>query len=66
MPNLETLRLLDYECEDDSAKGYDALLGGIDWPKGLRELVVFDDSNLDGVVVPSTVQVLQVYNASLR
>lgn len=62
MPNLETLRLLDRQYDS----GYDSLLRGIDWPKDLRELVVFEDSNRDGVEVPSTVQVLEVENGSLR
>ncbi|CAM9701028.1 unnamed protein product [Ectocarpus sp. 12 AP-2014] len=58
MPNLETFRILDYDSSDDS------LLRGIEWPKGLRHLTVSKESNLDGVVVPSTVEVLHLYNDS--
>ncbi|CAM9176705.1 unnamed protein product [Ectocarpus sp. 8 AP-2014] len=60
MPNLETLCLLDYDSGDDS------LLRGIKWPKGLRELTVFRDSDLEGVEIPSTVGVLHVDNVSFR
>ncbi|CAM9476686.1 unnamed protein product [Ectocarpus fasciculatus] len=61
MPNLEALRLLDHH----NYKGtQNSILRGIEWPKGLRELTVFKDSNLDGVVIPSTVQVIYRYNAN--
>ncbi|CAN0454430.1 unnamed protein product [Ectocarpus fasciculatus] len=51
MPNLETLRLFDH-----GSSGHD-LLRGIEWPKGLRHLTVFNESSLHGVELPSTVQV---------
>ncbi|CAN0248407.1 unnamed protein product [Ectocarpus fasciculatus] len=51
MPNLETFRLFDH-----GSSGHD-LLRGIEWPKGLRRLTVFNESSLDGVEIPSTVQV---------
>lgn len=55
MPNLESLRLLDY-CSGDQC-----LLYGIEWPKGLRRLTVFEEkSKLDGVVIPANVE---IYNA---
>ncbi|CAN0024580.1 unnamed protein product [Ectocarpus fasciculatus] len=56
MPNLESFRLLDYS-EDDA--GGDSLLRGIEWPKALRELTVFKEASLDGVVIPSSVQVIR-------
>ncbi|CAM9970144.1 unnamed protein product [Ectocarpus fasciculatus] len=64
MPNLEALRLLSW----DHMVQHNSLLRGIEWPKGLRELTVSDGSilddlvapNLDGVVIPSTVQVHRV------
>ncbi|CAN0219529.1 unnamed protein product [Ectocarpus fasciculatus] len=51
MPNLDTLRLLDH------VSGGDSLLRGITWPEGLRHLTVFKESSLDGVAIPSTVEV---------
>ncbi|CAM9920940.1 unnamed protein product [Ectocarpus fasciculatus] len=59
MPNLEVLRVLDWErdADDEIVSSHDILLRGIEWPKGLRELTVFDHSRLDGVVIPSTVKV---------
>ncbi|CAN0305052.1 unnamed protein product [Ectocarpus fasciculatus] len=59
MPNLEVLRVLDSEYDSDYeiVSNNDSLLRGIEWPKGLRELTVFDHSCLDGVVFPSTVKV---------
>ncbi|CAN0399792.1 unnamed protein product [Ectocarpus fasciculatus] len=51
MPNLEAFRLLHH------GSGGDSLLRGVEWPKGLRELTVFEESSLDGVVIPSTVEV---------
>ncbi|CAM9366990.1 unnamed protein product [Ectocarpus sp. 12 AP-2014] len=50
MPNLEAVRVLDWEYHSRD-------LRGIQWPKGLREPTVFKVSSLDGVVIPSTVQV---------
>ncbi|CAN0304999.1 unnamed protein product [Ectocarpus fasciculatus] len=59
MPNLEELRVLDWEYDSnyEIVSSHDSLLRGIEWPKGLRELTVFDHSRLDGVVIPSTVKV---------
>ncbi|CAM9461058.1 unnamed protein product, partial [Ectocarpus fasciculatus] len=54
IPNLEGFRLLDYLDYDP---GGGSLLRGIEWPKGLRQLTVFEDSDLDGVEIPSTVKV---------
>ncbi|CAN0245443.1 unnamed protein product, partial [Ectocarpus fasciculatus] len=44
MPNLEELRVLDWEYDLDVGivLSHDSLLRGIEWPKGLRELTVFD------------------------
>ncbi|CAM9352241.1 unnamed protein product [Ectocarpus sp. 8 AP-2014] len=57
MPNLEVLRLLDYH---DADAGSSSLLRGIEWPKALRHLTLFEGSVMDGVVVPETVQVVLV------
>ncbi|CAN0244713.1 unnamed protein product [Ectocarpus fasciculatus] len=59
MPNLEVLRVLDweYDSDDEIVSNHDSLLRGIEWPKGLRELTVCHHSSLDGVVIPSTVTV---------
>ncbi|CAN0059775.1 unnamed protein product [Ectocarpus sp. 4 AP-2014] len=59
MPNLETLHLLDHSNGSDNE---DSLLREIEWPKGLRQLAVFRDSSLDGVVIPSTVEVERLCN----
>lgn len=56
MPNLEGFRLLDYDINYNTPRE-DSLLRGIEWPKGLRQLTVFEDSNLDGVEIPSSVKV---------
>ncbi|CAM9422986.1 unnamed protein product [Ectocarpus sp. 12 AP-2014] len=61
MPNLETFHLLDHSNGSGSE---DSLLRGIEWPKVLRHLVVFRDSSLDGVVIPSTVEVSRLCNAA--
>ncbi|CAN0056281.1 unnamed protein product [Ectocarpus sp. 6 AP-2014] len=60
MPNLEALRMLEWDI--DNIPNDSLLVRGIEWPKGLRELTVFKESILDGVVIPSTVQ---VYRPSL-
>ncbi|CAM9776552.1 unnamed protein product [Ectocarpus sp. 12 AP-2014] len=58
MPNLEVLRALDWEDDGWGHPSHgDSLLREILWPNGLRELTVFKKSSLDGVVIPSTVQV---------
>ncbi|CAM9837343.1 unnamed protein product [Ectocarpus fasciculatus] len=61
MPNLEVLRVLDWEYDsefDDRVDSQnDNLLRGIEWPKGLRELTVLEDSSFDGVEIPSSVKV---------
>ncbi|CAN0454191.1 unnamed protein product [Ectocarpus sp. 12 AP-2014] len=59
MPNLEAFRLLDHINYSGTQN---SLLRGIEWPKGLNQLTVFKDSNLDGVVIPPTVQVVYRYN----
>ncbi|CAM9635143.1 unnamed protein product [Ectocarpus sp. 4 AP-2014] len=58
MPNLEEIRVLDW----DNGLENDSLLRGIEWPNGLRDLTVFEESSLDGVVIPSTVQVYRPKN----
>ncbi|CAM9957256.1 unnamed protein product [Ectocarpus sp. 4 AP-2014] len=58
MPNLEEIRVFDW---DDDLE-IDSLLRGIEWPNGLRDLTVFEESSLDGVVFPPTVQVHRVKN----
>ncbi|CAN0362701.1 unnamed protein product [Ectocarpus sp. 12 AP-2014] len=61
MPKLEALRVLDWEYDPHfntfiyPQNG--SLLHGIEWPKGLRELTVLEQSSLDGVAIPSTVKV---------
>ncbi|CAN0055156.1 unnamed protein product [Ectocarpus fasciculatus] len=60
MPNLETLCLLDHGV----GSGGDSLLCGIEWPKRLRQLTVFQESNPNGVLVPSSVEVFCRYNGS--
>ncbi|CAM9674777.1 unnamed protein product [Ectocarpus sp. 4 AP-2014] len=55
MPNLEALRILEWDI--DHIPNGSLLVRGIEWPKGLRELTVFKESILDGVEIPSTVQV---------
>ncbi|CAN0056553.1 unnamed protein product [Ectocarpus sp. 6 AP-2014] len=57
MPDLETFSLLEYGF----VSGDDRLLRGIEWPKGLRQLAVRKGSSFDGVIVPSTVQVLHLH-----
>ncbi|CAN0004988.1 unnamed protein product [Ectocarpus fasciculatus] len=60
MPKLEELRVLDWGYDVfnyEIVSSGDSLLRGIEWPKGLRELTVFDHSSLDGVVLPSNVKV---------
>ncbi|CAN0401068.1 unnamed protein product [Ectocarpus fasciculatus] len=59
MPNLEELYVLDweYDSDDEIVSSGVSLLRGIEWPKGLRELTVFDHSWLDWVEIPSTVKV---------
>ncbi|CAM9962499.1 unnamed protein product [Ectocarpus sp. 12 AP-2014] len=56
MPHLEALRLLDYHSDSRTS-----LLRGIEWPKGLRHLTVYEESNLDGVTIPSTAEVLYAH-----
>ncbi|CAN0430704.1 unnamed protein product, partial [Ectocarpus fasciculatus] len=51
LPNPETLSLFDH-----GLRGHD-LLREIEWPKGLRHLTVLNESSLDRVEIPSTVQV---------
>ncbi|CAN0393477.1 unnamed protein product [Ectocarpus fasciculatus] len=66
MPNLEDLRVLDWEYDSEGEivpSHEDSLLRGIEWPKGLRELTVCNHSSLDGVEIPSTVK---VYRPALR
>lgn len=58
MPTLETLRLFDWDCHTAN----DSLLRGIERPEALRQPVVFQNSNLDGIVVPSAVEVVYAYN----
>ncbi|CAN0035741.1 unnamed protein product [Ectocarpus fasciculatus] len=60
MPSLEEFFLLGYDSGDDS------LLRGIEWPEGLRQLTLFQDSSSDGVVVPTTVQILRLFNDTPR
>ncbi|CBJ33433.1 expressed unknown protein [Ectocarpus siliculosus] len=55
MPNLEVLRLFDFRDPDF---GNDSLLLGIGWPTGLRQLAVYECTKMDGVTIPSTVEVL--------
>ncbi|CAM9272430.1 unnamed protein product [Ectocarpus sp. 13 AM-2016] len=55
MPNLEAFRLLD---QINYSRTPNSLLRGIEWPKGLNQLTVLKESNLDGVVIPPTVQVV--------
>ncbi|CAM9755300.1 unnamed protein product [Ectocarpus sp. 12 AP-2014] len=59
MPNLEALRILEWDI--DNIPKESLLVRGIEWPNGLRELTVFKESILDGVVIPSTVQVYRPY-----
>ncbi|CAN0067461.1 unnamed protein product [Ectocarpus sp. 8 AP-2014] len=54
IPNLEALRLLDHK---DGSGTEESLLRGIEWPMVLRHLAVIKGSNLDGVTIPSVVQV---------
>lgn len=60
MPNLEMFTLLLDEGYDS---GDESLLRGIESHDGLRQLAVFEGSNLDGVVFPSIMQVLHFYNS---
>ncbi|CAN0055732.1 unnamed protein product [Ectocarpus fasciculatus] len=61
MPNLESLGVLGCECGVREPLSHrDSLLRGIDWPSGLRELTVFKEATLDGVVIPSTVHLKTV------
>ncbi|CAM9965343.1 unnamed protein product, partial [Scytosiphon promiscuus] len=55
MPNLEELRLVLI-----SGWTYRILLGGIEWPKGLRDLTVAAGACLQGVAIPPTVKVVYV------
>ncbi|CAN0076491.1 unnamed protein product [Ectocarpus fasciculatus] len=57
MPNLETLNLLDFGSGTENS-----LLCAIEWPKDLRQLAVFRESSLDGVVIPSTVELSRPCN----
>ncbi|CAM9322251.1 unnamed protein product [Ectocarpus fasciculatus] len=66
MPNLEVLRLLDYNMSDVSDSGDNNLLCGIEWPKGLRHLMLFEGKVLEEVVVPKTVQVVWSRNKYFR
>ncbi|CAM9161457.1 unnamed protein product [Ectocarpus sp. 13 AM-2016] len=61
MPNLESLRLLDWNFHSQN----DSLLWQIEWPKTLRQLTVFEGSRLEGVEIPSTVEVLRRHNECL-
>ncbi|CAM9454120.1 unnamed protein product [Ectocarpus sp. 4 AP-2014] len=61
MPNLESLRLLDWDVNSQN----DSLLRRIEWPEGLLQLTVFKESSWEDVEVPATVEVLHRYNTSL-
>ncbi|CAB1104351.1 unnamed protein product [Ectocarpus sp. CCAP 1310/34] len=61
IPNLEIFHFLDHS---NGSGDEDSLLRGIEWPTGLRQLAVFRDSRLDGVIIPSTVEVSRLCNES--
>ncbi|CAM9925845.1 unnamed protein product [Scytosiphon promiscuus] len=54
MPNLEELAFFP-----DRRSDYGRLLSGIEWPRGLRRLTVYEDADLDSVEVPPSVKVFR-------